>query len=92
MELLHKYLSNQIPLPDFLKEADGKPFISEKTAIDFITSGLEKAINTYNHIETNYIQYSYKDHEQYIHKQNPFQSPSTKRGFNQRQYQILLCR
>lgn len=66
MELLHKYLSNQIPLPDFLKEADGKSFISEKTAINFITSGLEKAINTYNHIETNYIQYSYKDHEQYI--------------------------
>ena len=66
MELLHKYLSNQSPLPDFLKEADGKYFVSEETAINFIISGLEKAINIYNHIETNYIQYSYKNHGQCI--------------------------
>lgn len=57
MELLHKYLSNQISLSDFLKEADGKSFISEETVIDFITTGLEKAIRTYNYTHTDYISY-----------------------------------
>ena len=66
MELLKKYLSNQISLPDFLKEVNGKSFVSEETTINFIISGLEKAINIYNHIEINYIQYSYKNHGQYI--------------------------
>lgn len=57
MELLHKYLSNQISLPDFLKEADGKSFISEETAIDFMTTGLEKVIDKYNDNYTDYISY-----------------------------------
>ena len=57
MELLHKYLSNQISLPDFLKEADGKSFISEETAIDFMTTGLEKVIDKYNDNHTDYISY-----------------------------------
>ena len=57
MELLHKYLSNQISLPDFLKEADGKSFISEETAIDFMTTGLEKVIDKYNDNHTDYIAY-----------------------------------
>lgn len=66
MELLHKYLSNQIPLPDFLKEADGKSFVSEETAIDFITSGLEKAIGKYNYTHTDYISYGVVDNGIYL--------------------------
>lgn len=61
MELLHKYLSNQIPLPDFLKKADGKSFISEETAIDFMTTGLEQVIDKYNDKHTDYISYGLVD-------------------------------
>lgn len=57
MELLTKFLSNQITLLDFLKEADGKSFISEETAIDFMTTGLEKVIDKYNDNHTDYISY-----------------------------------
>ena len=61
MELLNKYLSNQITLPDFLKEADGKSFVTEETAVDFITNGLEKAIGKYNYTHTDYISYGVVD-------------------------------
>lgn len=66
MELLNKYLSNQITLPNFLKEADGKSFLTEETAIDFITSGLEKAIGKYNYTHTNYISYGVVDNGIYL--------------------------
>lgn len=66
MELLHKYLSNQISLPDFLKEADGKSFISEETAIDFMTTGLEQVIDKYNDKHTDYISYGLVDNEIYL--------------------------
>ena len=66
MELLHKYLSNQIPLPDFLEKADGKSFVSEETAIDFITTGLEKAIGKYNYTHTDYISYGVVDNGIYL--------------------------
>lgn len=66
MELLHKYLSNQISLPDFLKEADGKSFISEETAIDFMTTGLEQVIDKYNNKHTDYISYGLVDNGIYL--------------------------
>lgn len=66
MELIHKYLSNQIPLPDFLKEADGKSFVSEETAIDFMATGLEKAIGKYNYTHTDYISYGVVDNGIYL--------------------------
>ena len=66
MELLHKYLSNQIPLPDFLKEADGKSFVSEETAIDFMTTGLEHVIDKYNDKHTDYISYGLVDNGIYL--------------------------
>ena len=66
MELLHKYLSNQLTLPDFLKEADGKSFISEETAIDFMTTGLEQVIDKYNNKHTDYISYGLVDNGIYL--------------------------
>lgn len=66
MELLHKYLSNQLTLPDFLEKADGKSFVTEETAIDFITSGLEKAIGKYNYTHTDYISYGVVDNGTYL--------------------------
>ena len=66
MELLHKYLSNQLTLPDFLKEADGKSFISEETAIDFMTTGLEQVIDKYNDKHTDYISYGLVDNGIYL--------------------------
>lgn len=66
MELLYKYLSNQIPLPDFLKEADGKSFVSEETAIDFMTTGLEHVIDKYNNKHTDYISYGLVDNGIYL--------------------------
>ena len=66
MELLHKYLSNQISLPDFLKEADGKSFISEETGIDFMTTGLEQVIDKYNDKHTDYISYGLVDNGIYL--------------------------
>lgn len=66
MELLHKYLSNQISLPDFLKEADGQSFVSEETAIDFMTTGLEHVIDKYNDKHTDYISYGLVDNGIYL--------------------------
>ena len=66
MELLTKFLSNQITLPDFLKEADGKSFISEETAIDFMTTGLEHVIDKYNDKHTDYISYGLVDNGIYL--------------------------
>lgn len=66
MELLHKYLSNQLTLPDFLEKADGKSFVTEETAIDFITTGLEKAIGKYNYTHTDYISYGVVDNGIYL--------------------------
>ena len=66
MELLHKYLSNQLTLPDFLKEADGTSFISEETAIDFMTTGLEQVIDKYNNKHTDYISYGLVDNGIYL--------------------------
>ena len=66
MELLTKFLSNQITLLDFLKEADGKSFISEETAIDFMTTGLEKVIDKYNDNHTDYISYRLVNNEIYL--------------------------
>ena len=66
MELLYKYLSNQIPLPDFLKKSDGKSFVSEETTIDFMTTGLEKAIGKYNYTHTDYISYGVVDNSIYL--------------------------
>lgn len=57
MELLTKFLSNQITILDFLKEADGESFISGETGINFITTGLEKVIDKYNDKHTDYISY-----------------------------------
>ena len=66
MELLHKYLSNQIPLPDFLKEADGKSFLTGETAINFITTGLENVMDKYNDAHTDYISYGLINNENYL--------------------------
>lgn len=66
MELLHKYLSNQLTLPEFLEKADGKSFVTEETAVDFITSGLEKAIGKYNYTHTDYISYGVVDNGIYL--------------------------
>lgn len=66
MELLTKFLSNQITLLDFLKEADGKSFISEETAIDFMTTGLEQVIDKYNDKHTDYISYGLVDNGIYL--------------------------
>lgn len=66
MELIHKYLSNQLTLPDFLEKADGKSFVTEETAIDFIISGLEKAIGKYNYTHTDYISYGVVDNGIYL--------------------------
>lgn len=66
MELLHKYLSNQISLPDFLKEADGKSFLTGETAINFITTGLENVMDKYNDAHTDYISYGLINNENYL--------------------------
>ena len=66
MELLHKYLSNQINLLDFLKEADGKSFLTGETAINFITTGLENVMDKYNDAHTDYISYGMIDNGSYL--------------------------
>lgn len=66
MELLHKYLSNQLTLPDFLKEADGKSFLAGETAINFITTGLENVMDKYNDAHTDYISYRMIDNGNYL--------------------------
>ena len=66
MELLTKFLSNQINLLDFLKEADGKSFLTGETAINFITTGLERVIDKYNDAHTDYISYGMIDNGNYL--------------------------
>ena len=66
MELLNKFLSNQISLLDFLKEADGKSFLTGETAINFITTGLENVIDKYNDAHTDYISYGMIDNGNYL--------------------------
>lgn len=66
MELLNKFLSNQISLLDFLKEADSKSFLTGETAINFITTGLETVIDKYNDAHTDYISYGMIDNGNYL--------------------------
>lgn len=66
MELLHKYLSNQLTLPDFLEKADGTSFLTGETAINFITTGLENVMNKYNDAHTDYISYGLINNENYL--------------------------
>ena len=66
MEPLNQYLSNQISLPEFLEKANDKSFVLERTAIDFMTTGLEKAIGTYNYTNINYISYVVVDNGIYL--------------------------
>ena len=66
MELLNKFLSNQTSLLDFLKEADGKSFLTGETAINFITTGLENVIDKYNDAHTDYISYGLVDNGNYL--------------------------
>lgn len=55
MELLNKFLSNQITLPEFLEKSEGKVYRSSKEGIELITTGLEKAIEVFNDSNTDYI-------------------------------------
>lgn len=66
MKLLTKFLSNQISLLDFLKEADGKSFLTGETAINFITTGLENVMDKYNDAHADYISYRIIDNKNYL--------------------------
>ena len=55
MELLNKFLSNQITLPEFLEKSEGKVYRSSKEGIELVTTGLEKAIEVFNNSNMNYI-------------------------------------
>ena len=55
MELLNKFLSNQIPLPEFLEKSEGKIYRSSKEGIEFMTNGLEKAIQFFNNTNADNI-------------------------------------
>ena len=55
MELLNKFLSNQITLPEFLEKSEGKVYRSSKEGIELITTGLEKAIEVFNESNIDYI-------------------------------------
>lgn len=55
MELLNKFLLNQITLPEFLEKAEGKVYRSSKEGIELITTGLEKAIEVFNESNIDYI-------------------------------------
>ena len=66
MKLLTKFLSNQISLLDFLKEADGKSFLTGETAINFITTGLENVMDKYNDAHTDYISYRMIGNKNYL--------------------------
>ena len=66
MKLLTKFLSNQISLLDFLKEADGKSFLTGETAINFITTGLENVMDKYNDAYTDYISYGMINNGNYL--------------------------
>ena len=55
MELLNKFLSNQITLPEFLEKSEGKIYQSSKEGIEFMTNGLEKAIQFFNYTNADNI-------------------------------------
>lgn len=55
MELLNKFLSNQITLPEFLEKSEGKVYRSSKEGIELITTGLKKAIELFNDSNTDNI-------------------------------------
>lgn len=56
MELLNKFLSNQITLPEFLEKSESKVYRSSKEGIELITTGLKKAIELFNDSNTDNIQ------------------------------------
>ncbi len=56
MELLNKFLSNQINLPEFLEKSEGKVYRSSKEGIELVTTGLKKAIELFNESNTDNIQ------------------------------------
>lgn len=56
MELLTKFLSNQITLPEFLEESEGKVYRSSKEGIELVTTGLKKAIELFNESNNDNIQ------------------------------------
>ena len=55
MELLNKFLSNQINLPEFLEKSEGKVYRSSKEGIELVTTGLKKAIELFNESNTDNI-------------------------------------
>lgn len=61
MELLNKFLSNQITLPEFLEKSEGKLYRSSKEGIEFITNGLVNAIKHFNNSNTDNIKYIVED-------------------------------
>ena len=56
MELLTKFLSNQITLPVFLEKSEGKAYRSSKEGIELVTTGLKKAIELFNESNNDNIQ------------------------------------
>ena len=56
MELLTKFLSNQITLPVFLEKSEGKVYRSSKEGIELVTTGLKKAIELFNESNNDNIQ------------------------------------
>ena len=55
MELLNKFLSNQLTLPEFLEKSEGKVYRSSKEGIELITTGLKKAVELFNESNTDNI-------------------------------------
>lgn len=66
MELLTKFLSNQITLPEFLEKSEGKVYRSSKEGIELITKGLEKAIELFNDSNIDYIRIERENHDSVI--------------------------
>ena len=66
MELLNKFLSNQITLPEFLEKSEGKAYRSSKEGIELITTGLEKAIEVFNDSNMDYIRIERENHDSII--------------------------
>ena len=66
MELLTKFLSNQITLPEFLEKSEGKVYRSSKEGIELITTGLEKAIEVFNDSNIDYIRIERENHDSVI--------------------------
>lgn len=66
MELLNKFLSNQITLPEFLEKSEGKVYRSSKEGIELVTTGLEKAIEVFNDSNIDYIRIERENHDSVI--------------------------